>query len=395
MFIWSDNTIMTFFLSFFRYKVKLEPASDHGEDTVPPDTNVNSLLGARRGFYHLLDHYKQERSRFGSTNTLLRETWPRLAPGMVCAALHGLIQTGYNLNAGDDEGVCEGIAYTHYSYQPLVYDKEAPENQVTKFGKGTRSALSVLEEVRNDNEMCEKMLADAEVFRAATIERGLGTGQNRMVSMVGKQGDRLMGLVNQLHMPDFKEDPSKVLGDYLVQAALTVYHGSDRRNDFLLLHGVTGAWSLRNIMPHLSREDIIDSARIFLCCLLGTYKTQDNPELKHTVSPCDITDQTWQEIIDKALAHDFDEHIFKLVQVCHDMWLEDRASRHGDLYVASARVAVDYPIVHAPYVKVGVSWRDQFWSLHVILIQNIDCRKQDCSDSSVLGMELPQSSAEH
>ena len=339
-------------LSFYiRYKVKLESPADNDEDTVSPDTDVNSLLGARRGFYHLLHHYEQELARCGSTDALLRQAWPRLAPGMVCAAMHGLIQTGYNLAVNDDNGVCEGIAYTHYSYKPLVYDKEAPGHQVSEFGKGTRSALSIVEEVRNDTAMRDQMLADAEAFRDATTARSLGVGQNRMVSMVGKQGDRLMGLVNQLQVPDFKDNPARVLGDFLVQAALVVYHGSERRNDFLLLHGVTGAWSLKTVMPHLSREDIIDSARIFLCCLLGTYKTVNEPEIKHTVSPCDVTDQTWPEIIHKALAQDFDEHIFKLVQVCHDMWLEDPTSPHKNLYVASARVAVDYPLVHARYDK--------------------------------------------
>ena len=358
MWIWRCHYICIF-SRFIRYKVKLELRTDHDEDVVAPDTDVDSLLGIRRGFYRLLCHYKQELARCGSVDAFLREIWPRLASGMACAALHGLIQTGYNLAVGDEEGICEGIAYTHYSHKPLVYNKDAPANQVSEFGKGTRSAASVVDEVRTDTAMREKMLADAEVFRASTADRMIGTGQNRLVSMVMQQGDRLMGLVNQLQVPDFKDNPAKVLGDFIVHAALTVYQGSDRRNDFLLLHGVTGAWSLRNIMPHLSREDVIDSARIFLCCLLGTYKTQDNPELVHTVPACDVTDKVWQEIITKALGHDFDEHIFKLVQVCHDMWLEDRATPHGPLYVASARVAVDFPLVHPPYVKVGVSWQEQ------------------------------------
>ena len=269
---------------------------------------------------------------------------------MACAALHGLIQTGYNLAVNDDQGVCEGLAYTHYSYKPLVYDKDASENQVTEFGKGTRSALSIMEEIRTDSAMREAMLSDAECFRAAST-RIFGTSRCRLASICGKQGDRLMGLVNQLKVPDFNDDTAKVLGDFLIETAMIVYHASVRRNDFFFLHGVTGAWSLKNILCHLSQQDVIDSARTFLCVLLATYMTQDSPKLEHTVPECDVRQQEWQEIIDKALGCDYNEHVFKLVQVCHDMWKENPASPHRALYAACARIAVDEPFGHADYVK--------------------------------------------
>ena len=104
-------------------------------------------------------------------------------------------------------------------------------------------------------------------------------------------------------------------------------------------------------MDHLSEEDIIDSARIFLCCLLATYVTQDSPKLEHAVPACDVTQQAWQEIIGKAFGYDYDEHIYKLVQVCYDMWKENPASLHGALYVASARVALGEQLSHADYME--------------------------------------------
>ena len=278
---------------------------------------------------------------------------------MVCAALHGLIQTGYHLAVNDDKGVCEGIAYTHYSYKPVVYNPDAPENLLANFGKGTRSVVSVIEEIRTDSSMREKMLADAEEFRALPV-RGIGLAQSRLVSVCAKQGDRMISLINQLAIPDFKSNPARVLGDLLVHTAMTAYQASARRNDFFLLHGVTGAWSLRNVFKcNLSEEDLVKSTRYFLCCLLATYMCQDTPKLEHTVGEYDVNDQTWQAVIDKALASDFDEHIFKLVQVCHDMWKEDPTGPNGNLYMACAHVAVDIQIRHAEYVKKDVPFSAQ------------------------------------
>ena len=341
----------------------LEHPAENDDDAVPPDSDVDSLLGTRRGFYHLMHHYKIELSQCGSSDALVRQAWPRLAPGMVCAALHGLIHTGYHLSVGSDQGVCEGLAYTHYSYRPVVYDRATGDNQVAEFGKGNRSFLSVLQEIRIDCSMHETMLSDAEIFRAAST-RTFGIAQSRLISMCEKQGDRLMGLVHELQLPDFKDHPAIVLGNYLVETAMTAYQASVRRNDFFLLHGVTGAWSLKNILCHLSQEDVIDSARTFLCVLLATYMTQDSPKLEYTVPECDVTQQTWQEIIHKAFGYDYDEHVFKLVQVCHDMWLENRESPQAALYVACAQVALDEPIDYGDYIKIGVTPDDKKWRVH-------------------------------
>ena len=336
----------------------LEDASENDDDAVPADSDVDLLMGTRRGFYHLLHHYKIELSQCGSSDVLVRQTWPRLAPGMVCAALHGLIHTGYHLSVGSDQGVCEGLAYTHYSYRPVVYDIATGDNQVVEFGKGSRSFLSVLQEIRIDSSMREVMLLDAANFRAAST-RTFGIAQSRLISMCEKQGDRLMGLVHQLKVPDFKHNPAIVLGNYLVETAMVAYQASVRRNDFFLLHGVTGAWSLKNILRHLSKEDVIVSARIFLCVLLATYMTQDSPKLAHAVPECDVKQQIWQEIIDKAFENDYDEHVFKLVQVCHDMWLENRENPQAALYVACAQVALDEPIDYGDYIKISLTHDDK------------------------------------
>ena len=55
----------------------------------------------------LLEHYRSlcERDFGKSTSALLRSEFPRLAPGLVCSALHPLIHIGYALGVGADETV--------------------------------------------------------------------------------------------------------------------------------------------------------------------------------------------------------------------------------------------------------------------------------------------------
>jgi len=64
------------------------------------------------------------------------------------------------------------------------------------------------------------------------------------------RGDYLYKLALSVKLPDV--DPAdkaagRQLGVWAVNTALTIYASTSRRNDFFLLHGVTGAWSLLQV----------------------------------------------------------------------------------------------------------------------------------------------------
>jgi hypothetical protein len=90
--------------------------------------------------------------------------------------------------------------------------------------------------------------------------------------------------------------------------------------------------------------------RHYLCVLLAAYKAQGAPRLRTEYLTEDGNKEitlrpSWQVVIDNALSEDFDEHIFKLIQVCHDMDQENTDAKLRRLYMTAASVALDCPLV--------------------------------------------------
>ncbi len=54
---------------------------------------------------------------------------------------------------------------------------------------------------------------------------------------------------------DIENPDVERLSTWLVDIAITVYVASTSRNDFILLHGVTSAWSLKQV--HFRRDDTL------------------------------------------------------------------------------------------------------------------------------------------
>lgn len=62
--------------------------------------NTTEILGKRQSFYGLVNAYKEElEKRDGSLEKLIADKFPSLFPGLLGAALHGLIHLGYGYAA--------------------------------------------------------------------------------------------------------------------------------------------------------------------------------------------------------------------------------------------------------------------------------------------------------
>ena len=140
-----------------------------------------------------------------------------------------------------------------------------------------------------------------------------------------------------------------VLGHWLTDCALAVYAMSQARNDFFLIHGVTAAWSLCQILPvfadqtEAGQAEAMKAIRVFVCGLIAVYVAQGCPAL--TESQLDVKVRTWEQIISDALSRDCDEHIYKLVQVCHERSVENKELKMAQLYLKAAQVALDHPLI--------------------------------------------------
>ena len=121
-------------------------------------------------------------------------------------------------------------------------------------------------------------------------------------------------------LPDWKiiDDLAK----WVVDQAIAVYQGAETRNDFFLLHAVTSAWSLRQLLKvDLPESEAMETLAHFLCAFMAFYLVQRRPKIlvSHLTTP-DVSSVSWDDIIKMAHEKDVgrtDEHIYKLVQVCH------------------------------------------------------------------------------
>jgi len=85
------------------YRQKLEPATLYMEHSDGTYGDVSQLLGARRHYYTLLDHYEMQLKTKcdNSLVTLIAQNFPSLSTGLAGSALHGLIQLGYGCAASN------------------------------------------------------------------------------------------------------------------------------------------------------------------------------------------------------------------------------------------------------------------------------------------------------
>jgi len=83
------------------YGQKLEPASAYVERAGNMNSEVSELLGARKDYYTLVDHYEMQlKTKCDDTvEKLIVDNFPMLSSGLAGSALHGLIHLGYGYAA--------------------------------------------------------------------------------------------------------------------------------------------------------------------------------------------------------------------------------------------------------------------------------------------------------
>ncbi len=149
-------------------------------------------------------------------------------------------------------------------------------------------------------------------------------------------------LIMSIKMPGFEEaiDAAK----WVLGKTIAIYQGSFAENDFFLLHGVTSAWSLWQIVGCLKYQDAMEAIFYHLNALMCSYLIQGSPALEPT--RWKNNDQTrfcllllrgftrkmnfyldllyffrsltWDELTQMVLAKEpesVDEHVYKLAQV--------------------------------------------------------------------------------
>ena len=131
----------------------------------------------------------------------------------------------------------------------------------------------------------------------------------------------------------------------MLDAAILLYISPARRNNNYFLHGVTGGWGLSHIMPTLKTgNNIMQTFAYYMSTLVAMYISEGCPDLSEDHFS-DIRVKEWQDLKSLALESDFDEHVFKVMHVCHTRYEE--GGELGERYVKAATIALEYPITRA------------------------------------------------
>lgn len=224
--------------------------------------------------------------------------------------------------------VCEGLAYMHYSYLPIKLSTSAASRFAEEeIGSGPYNVLDAVAKVRDDVKLRDfmKMKAHSEEF----LNMNVGNFSTKVMSLFMFRGDDILDFSLSVQIPSIDqireqdvEFQCRALLRWLLETAVAVYALADV-DDFFLLHGVTAAWSLLQVAPVAvghSKRLTQDLVKTFLCALLTTYIAQDCPPLStERLKLLSYKEDVWTTVIEAALADDKDEHIYKLVQVCHEL----------------------------------------------------------------------------
>ena len=140
-------------------------------------------------------------------------------------------------------------------------------------------------------------------------------------------GEEITDLVNRIRLPSPSSSEPGIndgvqLASWLVDCAIQVYTQSSCINEFFLLHGVTGSWSLLQVVHLLSDyKQQRDAVKYFLAALISVYIAVGRPKFSIPLNTEKYvsSDEVWSNKIADLIKVDVDEHVYKLVQVCNDM----------------------------------------------------------------------------
>jgi hypothetical protein len=264
------------------YTKRLDKKQEH------KTTISNPFLGEYMGkdvyFPDYLDFFIKEINNKGTKKTI-NEHFPNAMDGLSSEAFHCMILIGYGLLSGEKYAPAEGLSYLYTNYYSLGQIKNPKSTSIMElYEKIKTHEFPEVDPKKNFQENFQEIAKNEFEFDLIPTNNTL---------------DELF---------DFS----------LKVFSLTGCHY------FFLLHGVTSLNALRAILEILENEMIKKVALShYWRALVLTYVVCGKPELKQDIDYKKCTG-SWDDVINKALSMN-EEHIIKLVQVCHE-----RMTQKGD-----------------------------------------------------------------
>ncbi|KAL4227137.1 hypothetical protein ACF0H5_015110 [Mactra antiquata] len=323
------------------YDKRLEPATNDLLD----DSPVLELKGKRVSFYNILKYFEDLLNNKYNKNVdaLILNEYPKVSEGLGSSALHGTIHLGYGYAVNNERIILEGLAYTFHSFRPISTSRS--DQDFARLGQGSVEITELLEKLRNNSSLQKQMRDGIKEERWKPLK--LGRFQIAVTYLTADHADFLTDQVLSIKFDpklldiDGRLEPKRCMRQ-IVYWVIMVFALAKTRNNFFLLHGVTCAWSLNNIIHVLSKDDGLKVIREYLTILLAVYVSQGCPELSVPVLEGEYTENDWRELVKKVTDEDRDEHCYKLLQVCGEMVKEaEKFGENPNIYFQSASMALD------------------------------------------------------
>lgn len=224
--------------------------------------------------------------------TVLARWWPRLLPGAVASATHGLIRTGHAVRALREQvntprldELGQALAYWAARWQPVPGQRPA---------RGTQDVAAALD-----------------ALPAADLTGGVRT---RLANL--EQNPAWPAALDALRPPnDVQEIPAAL--DTLVDAAVTRYGRWAHGNPVMLVHAATAPRAIALALPTLPRDMWLDSynmAWAVTAAISSAYRPTDPPP---PTSAAERAITSAGNVAELAVASG-DEHAIKFTEVAHE-----------------------------------------------------------------------------
>jgi hypothetical protein len=242
---------------------------------------------------------------------VLAEWVPRLAPGVIAAAFHGVIRTAHaarSLAARESRArrleLAEGLGYWAATYEVL------PESPAAA---GKRTPLAAMPEVVS-------LPADRQIHT--------GNITDRLAPL-----ERFAPFAGVANMVDVQGDASAFLSS-LTETFATVYVENVPPGSVITyIHAVTGPSAIRLLLPHLDGNARAALLRYGWQGAAALYAASGGKWSSPAPAPVPKGDR--EDLVDRALATG-DEHAIKFTEAC----LREYALNPKPVYLAAARAAV-------------------------------------------------------
>jgi hypothetical protein len=264
-------------------------------DNLDEATSVNQInknLGDSSKYKNYLKYFITQIEAHGADN-VLRQVLPTLLPGIAASAFHALIRLAYAIETNNHSEIAISLAYWCAEFQ----------------------AIDLCDETTNDT-------------LAVILTKLAPLGVNHAFSP-GIIVDRMTEICALLKQGKCKVQPKTINLAEVRKLCLRTFYA---KNDFTLLHTVTGCHALSIILPYI--ENIDQALREFWQAVLVAYLSTgigyEDVAVKSSTEHCDFN-----PIVLAAQESD-DAHVIKLVYTCVSEY-----SKHEDfLYYKVAKRAV-------------------------------------------------------